>query len=665
MNPSSISRRAFLRTSLSTIAGTIAAGKLSCYAKGQTKRPNILWLVFEDTSPYLLPAYGNKTIKTPNIDWLAQNGVTFLNAYSNGPQCSPARSTLISGCHATTYGNDIHRENHIIPGSQYFWPILMRDAGYFTVSIGKTTDYNITEECRQKYVDQAWDVWTKWWQPHESYTTYNDPSRNGKPFLAQFNNGTTHQGLTTTVTLEGRLPCQIDPNEVDLPPYVPDLPQCRADYTLHLDGIRRVDRWAGLFIDDLRKRGLLEETIIFFFADNGSGSLPRSKEFPYRTGLQVPLIIYAPEKFKHLLPAGRGQNSERLVCFADFGPTALSIAGVKPPDYMLGKAFMGDYAAPAQKYLHCFRTNSAHHFDPSRVVYDGRFSYIRYYTPYKPHALRQDYDWLMPSYQAWDRQFAAGKCKPEHRQFFMPKPKEMLFDLEKDPFELNNLADDPKYSKKLQELRRANSKFVRDSKDLGFITRDVRTQLTNQGHSLYTWAHQPDYPLEMLLTAAEDASSANPGKLPELVRYMEHERPEIRFWGASGCAYLASLGKLAKIPAQLRKLINDESEAVAATAAEALVYAGDSETGLKALVEQANKGRLAALSSLDELRELARPVLPQIRQLAENSEGLNKWYANSVLVTLADKPLDVLYGDNTEMLKIHKTRTENWDWTRP
>lgn len=247
----------------------------------------------------------------------------------------------------------------------------------------------------------------------------------------------------------------------------------------------------------------------------------------------------------------------------------------------------------------------------------------------------------------------------------MPKPKEMLFDLKEDPFELKNLANDPKYAEKLEELRQVNSKFLRDSKDLGFIPRDVRTELTKQGHSLYTWIRQTKYPHQMLITAAEDASSADAARLPGLIRYIEHNRPEIRFWGASGCTYLASLGKLPKVPGQLRKLINDESEAVAATAAEALVYAGDPETGLNALIEQARKGKFVALSSLEELRELARPVLPEIRDLAKNSAGLVKWYANSILITLGDKPLDELYNDNTEMLKIHRVRMENWDWTRP
>ncbi len=628
----------------------------------------MLWLVFEDTSPYLLPAYGNKTVKTPNIDFLSKNGITFLNAYCNGPVCSPARSSLISGCPATTYGNDVHRQEHIV-NRQYFWPILMRDAGYFTVSIGKTTDYNITEKCADKYVDQSWDLWTKWIEPN--YKTYNDSSRCGRPFLAQFQNGTSHQGLTITVNVDGRIPTQVDPDKIDLPPHVPDLPECRADYAVHLDSIERVDRWVGLFLDDLRKRGLLEETVIFFFADNGSGCLPRSKGFPYRTGLQVPLIIYAPDKWKHLLPADRGRTCDRLVSFADFGPTALSVAGVKPPSYMEGKPFMGKYASPPQKYLCCFNTNNGPHFDPARVVYDGQFSYIRNYTPYKPYSLRMEYHYLMPSQLAWDRQFHSGNCKPQHKQFFMPKPKEMLFDYKEDPFELRNLANDPKYAEKLNELRRVNSNYMRDTKDLGLMPMDVRTELTNQGLCLYTWARRKDYPLDMLINAAEDASSAEPDKLADLIQYMEHDRPEIRFWGASGITYLASLKKLPKIPDQMYNLINDNSEYVAATASEGIVYAGDTEIGLEALMEQAGKGSIAALSSLEDIGERARSIISKLKILAEKSDihtplGRVKWQANSVLVNLGAKSLDVLnQGNAAKGLKNHKTLIKHWDSTRP
>ena len=114
----------------------------------------------------------------------------------------------------------------------------------------------------------------------------------------------------------------------------------RADYALHLDGVQDADKWVGFFIDDLKKRKLLENTIIFFFSDHG-GCLPRGKAFPYETGFRSALIISAPEKWKHLLPAQQGQKSDQIVEFADFGPTLLNVTGAKIPEHMQGKPFMG------------------------------------------------------------------------------------------------------------------------------------------------------------------------------------------------------------------------------------------------------------------------------------------------------------------------------------
>ena len=116
----------------------------------------MLLLVIEDTSPYLLPPYDNKDIKTPNLNYLAENGVVFRNAYSNAPQCFPARTSLISGCYGTTYGNDWHRNPHIVPG-KYFFPQYLRNAGYFTENAGKT-DYNVTRDVQRQFYPVAWDI---------------------------------------------------------------------------------------------------------------------------------------------------------------------------------------------------------------------------------------------------------------------------------------------------------------------------------------------------------------------------------------------------------------------------------------------------------------------------------------------------------------------------
>ena len=626
------------------------------------RRPNILWLVVEDTSPYLFPAYGNDLIKTPNLDFLAQQGVVFTNAFAPGPQCSPARSSLISGSDATTYGTDIHREGRPVP-DHYFFPTYLRNSGYYTTNIGKT-DYNIPKE---KEAELLQPVWNK----NGAGATYNDPERGNRPFFAQFNNMTTHMSRMTTITLDVREPVSVTVNSEDLPPYVPDLPESRADYALHLEGVQNADRWVGLFLNDLRERQLLDNTIIFFFSDHG-GSLPRGKAFPYDTGHRVAFLAYVPERWQHLWDEQPGNRSDRLVSFVDFGPTALSIAGVKPPAHMQGKPFMGEYREGPRKYAYTFRANTGPHFDPSRSVHDGRFHYIRYYTPYKIHALRQSFQFGMPAQLAWDAQFHAGKSTPEHRQYYQPKPHEMLFDLQADPWEMNNLANDSAYQDKLTELSTQAMEHARETRDLGLIPRKIRRELIAAGGNLYDYVRETDYPLKDLLQLA--ALASNPKRISggALVPYLTHERPSFRFWAASGFAYLYSLGQSYPVPPALRTLLEDQHPAIAATAAEALVYAGEEEAGTEALVGMAMQRTGEAISALEEVQHRIRLSDAQVERIRKaafrSSDDLENSYGlRSLLVEAGALPLDSLFtpAQRASFLAGYRDRITNWAPTRP
>jgi arylsulfatase A-like enzyme len=147
--------------------------------KPTQKRPNILWLVLEDTSPYQFGCYGNRDIKTPNIDRLAHKGVRFTQASANAPHCSVARSTLITGSYATTYGMDIHRENYDTP-EDIFFPQYLQDAGYFCTNNAKT-DYNTTSDNKS------------FWDECGKLASYNSPDRKpGQPLFVFFNTSATH-----------------------------------------------------------------------------------------------------------------------------------------------------------------------------------------------------------------------------------------------------------------------------------------------------------------------------------------------------------------------------------------------------------------------------------------------------------------------------------------
>lgn len=595
-------------------------------------QPNILWLTIEDTSAYEFGCYGNPDVRTPQVDALAEKGIQFMKAWSTAPHCSPARSTLITGCYATTYGMDNHRRRWDTP-SGIFYPELMRKAGYFCTNNSKT-DYNTTRNHKA-----MWDACGK-------TASYNSPKRKkDQPFFAVFNANITHMSRLTSVTLEGRRDFAkegLDPAELTLPPHVPDLEAVRSDYAFHLEGVQDVDRWVGLHLAELEKRGLADDTIIFFYSDHG-GCLPRGKGFPFESGLQVPLIVHLPEKYRGLADVPPGTRTDRLVGFVDFAPTLLSLAGIQAPDAMQGKAFMGQYETSPRTLQFAFRTNQERHYDPCRAVTDGRWKYIRSYLPNKPFGLRNDFQWQMPSNLAWDayalqRRTPEAERNPAWLQPYEAKPAEMLFDLAADPFELNNLAGDRAHFQTLEKMRAALSEHIRSSVDLGFFPPSAKAARRT---ALYDWVRDSGYDHEALCAIAERASMPGPGDEAFFIQSLESPFPEIRFWAVQG------LGRLGVCPDALKKAVADPDESVSAAAAGACVLGGFADLGMPVLL-QGLKTRSGAekdpfYSELEtlSLHPAAAGVLEKFAQEIEQAGG---YPAKSLAVNLGSQPVSSLYG---------------------
>ena len=360
-------------------------------ADKKNERPNILWLTFEDTSAYEFGCYGNGDVHTPNADSLAARGIQFMNAWSVAPQSSAARSSLITGCYSSTYGMDIHPVPYDTP-ADIFFPQRLREAGYYCTNNSKT-HYNSTTDNKSC------------WDECNNKASYNSTKRGkDQPFFAVYNTVTSHMGRIRTFHTDGRRDYTqegIFPQQLTLPSYVPDLPEVRSDYAGHLEAVQDVDTWLGIFLKDLETRGLEDNTIIFFFSDHG-GCVARGKGYLYESGLKVPMIAYFPPKWRHLANGAKGKENG-LVNFTDLGPTVLSLAGVKPPKNMQGKALYGKFASKEKREVQfALAANQLHHFMPVRAVTDGRFKYIRSYIPYRQFALRNYYQWGMPSNKAWD-----------------------------------------------------------------------------------------------------------------------------------------------------------------------------------------------------------------------------------------------------------------------
>ena len=640
------------------LACTAACGIYSLEASAannkKKERPNILWVTFEDTSSYEFGCYGNKDVHTPNADSLAAQGIQFMNAWSVAPQSSPARSSLITGCYAPTYGMDVHPVSYDTP-ADIFFPQRLREAGYYCTNNSKT-HYNSTNNNKA-----CWDECTK-------TASYNSPKRGkDQPFFAVFNTVTSHMGRVRTFHTDGRRDYTkegIYTELLTLPSYVPDLPEVRSDYAGHLEAVQDVDTWLGFFLKDLKDKGLDDNTIIFFFSDHG-GCVPRGKGYLYESGLKVPLIAYFPEKWKHLANGKSGKDNS-LVNFTDLGPTVLSLAGVKPTKNMQGKAIFGEYASKEERKVQfAFAANQLHHFMPVRAVTDGHIKYMRSYIPYRQFALRNYYQWGMPSNKAWDKLVLGNhNTNPDWALTFDAHPAEMLFDLDKDPGELHDLSSSPEYAEVLAKMRNELSNHIRSTHDLGFFLPTSRT-----GHVLYDVVRKEKYPMEELYKLVEAAGIGDIASLPLFEKAIASSHRDMRFWGAVGYAELAHKKQISQCPQALADLLKDEDPYVASEAAYAAAYLGKPQEGIARLINPAKEeDRKIGYSSLEcisldpTMRDYIRKFLPQLKEAAETlprkkneDSGL---MARGILVNLGELDIKLLHGPEAykEGLKLNHGR---------
>lgn len=556
--------------------------------KAPEPRPNILWLTFEDASWYLFGCYGNGQVHTPVIDSLAREGVLFSEAWASAPQSSAARSSLITGCYAPTFGMDFHPYPFDTPGDIFF-PQLLRDAGYFCTNNNKT-HYNTTRDHKA-----CWDECSR-------QASYNSEGRApGQPFFAVFNCVASHMGRFRTFHTDGRRDYTeegIYTSILDLPPHLPDLPQIRSDYAADLEAAQDIDTWVGFFLKDLKEKGLSDDTIIFVFSDHG-GCQPRGKGYVYETGLRVPMVAYFPPKYRDLYPGAQPGTDGRLVNFVDLGPTVLSLAGIRPPGTMQGRALMGKYEDKTENELDfAFTANQLHHYAPMRVVRDKEFKYIRSYIPYRPEAMRNYYQWGMPANKAWDEFVLLGRTgDPMYTHPYLAHPAERLFDLREDIYELHDLAGEADLSGELRKLSSALSGHIRETSDLGFFLPTSR-----QGVNLYEKVRSDRFPLDELYDLVEAAGMAKTEDYDYFCGYLGSDCPEFRFWSVVGLAVLAREGHLSRAPQALVDRMSDANPYVAAEAGIACAYSGHARDAVRMLVcnggETYRKVYLSALECL-------------------------------------------------------------------
>ncbi len=594
-------------------------------------KPNILWLVTEDMSPYL-SCYGNKLIKTPNLDKLASQGIRFTKAHSNGTQCSPSRSTLISGKYAISLGTDIHREKRPFNDSFYF-PVYLRQAGYYCTNNPKE-DYN-------NQVTPA-NVWN---QSNNKAHYINRPDKK-QPFFAQFNQGITHMTRVATRTTAGRGKRSVDMKDVQVPAYIPDLPEVRDDISWNQDAVVMMDKWVGQKLEELKANGESENTIIFFFSDHG-GTVPRGKAYVYETGTLIPLIVYIPPKWKHLAAMPQPSVTDRLVSFVDFGPTVLSMADVPVPSFMVGKPFFTDAGKKKENInntILTFTANQGPSFIPSRSITDGKFHLIWNFQSAYPNGTRQDYQWQMPAQQAWDKAYMEGKLTTGlHKKFWLPVSAFELYDVRTDSLETKDLSKNPAYANDFNRLKKLLENELHQQKDVGLIPPQYRHVLQRQG-DLFSVVRKNNIDMDEVINAAAIASLKDKTNLKILTAYLSNRNPIIQYWGASGLCGLAKAGTITTLPKEAEQLFLAAGtiEEAKCMIAEAMIYTNDKD-GLNFLIDEVKKGFNPAVAALQNVGKLALPVADKVKALLADKKGGSKFYLRSILINCGMLPYDDLY----------------------
>ena len=433
---------------------------ISCQTKPKEELPpNIVWITSEDNSKHYQKLFDDNGIPTPNIESLAKEGLIFSRAFSNAPVCSVARSAIISGCYGPRIGAQFHRKMAVVPmpDSLKMFPSYLRQAGYYTTNNSKE-DYNIIKS------DGVWDESSK-------KASWKNRAEN-QPFFHVFNIGVSHessmhftaQGMDTIAT-------ETDINSFKIQPNHPDTDLFKYTNALYRDKIREMDRQVGKIIKELKEDGRLDDTFIFYFGDHG-GVLPGSKGYLYETGLHVPMVVHVPKNYRHLVKSQIGSTINGFVSFIDLAPTVLNLAGISIPKEIDGTAFLGkdieseELNSRNETYSYADRFDEK--YDMVRAVRKGKYKYIRSYQPFNYDGLMNNYRYKQLAYQEWQSLYNDGKLNELQSAFFEARSPEMLFDIDTDPYETKNLADDPAYATTLITMREKLASWVKEMPDLSF-----------------------------------------------------------------------------------------------------------------------------------------------------------------------------------------------------
>ncbi|WNC73080.1 sulfatase [Thalassotalea psychrophila] len=429
-------------------------------------RPNILLLVAEDMSSHV-KAFGDDIAITPNIDALAAKSIMYPNSFTTAGVCAPSRTGLITGVHQASIGGQHMRTRdykeslyRAVPNEEIkAFPELLRKNGYYTY-VSSKLDYQFSEITAHSGPFTVWD--------YEGSKPDWKGREQDQPFFGMYHFNISHESAlfpekVAKNVAKGIVKQIIKPKEVSVPAYYPDTKIVREALAQIYNNVSAMDRQVGAILDRLKAEGLADNTIIIWTTDHGDG-LPRGKREIYDSGIKVPLVVHWPEKYQ---PEGISENTvnQQLISFVDLAPSILAMANVDVPSYIQGSALLADNALAKREYVFASKDRLDEQYFYERAVRSSEFKYIRNYLPNKPGGTKLAYREQLPIMGELWRTFENGEMNAAQKAWFLPRPKEELYNIKSDPDEVNNLAKDPAHQQQLAKMRAALTTWQHKVKD--------------------------------------------------------------------------------------------------------------------------------------------------------------------------------------------------------
>jgi N-sulfoglucosamine sulfohydrolase len=466
------------------LLSAVLAGLAIALQAAETKRPNIILFVTDDMGADA-GCYGNPVIKTPNLDALARDGIRLTHAFCTTASCSASRSVILTGLfnHANAHYGHAHAYHHF---SAYktvkSLPVLLTEAGYRTGRIGKLHveppevfqwETNLQGPERnpvvmannsRAFIEETSD------KPFFLYFCTADPHRSGGSLAVDPKLPADLQpnpfGNKATGGYPGVTEVKYDPQDVLVPPFLPDTPVCRNELAQYYQSVSRIDQGLGRLIEILKNAGKYDDTVLIFTSDHGI-AFPGGKTTVYEPGLRVPMIVkmaaqrmtndQAPRTKQIRNPKSVGHVCQAMVSHVDLTPTILDLAGALPKDHKLhGRSWKDAVLEENPKEWDVVNASHTFHeitmYYPMRVVRKRDYKLIWNIAAGLPYPFASDL-WAAPAWQDRYRQGPETLYGKRTVKDYIHRPAFELYDLTKDPDETKNLAGDPNSAQLLAEMK--------------------------------------------------------------------------------------------------------------------------------------------------------------------------------------------------------------------